>query len=91
MGFSFNWQGFSVPQASRRDTMDRVGQEGAAWGQAARGFLDRRRADRAAAEYADIMGSYGKGQPSGPDTGAIRQEIMRLKARNAEIARQLGL
>lgn len=94
MGFSFNWAGVNVPQAQVEGNaamQNRSRADAAALGQAARGFVDRRKADAAAREYADIIGSYGQNQPTGPDVAAIEQEIQRLKARNAEIARQLGM
>lgn len=94
MGFSFNWNGVTVPQASiegNAAVQSRSRGDAAAWGQAARGFVDRRKAEQAAREYSDIISNFGKGQQAGPDVAAIEQEIQRLKARNAEIARQLGM
>lgn len=94
MGFSFNWAGVNVPQASMEgnaSVQNRMRSDAAAWGQAARGYVDRTKAEDAAREYADIIGSYGQNQQTAPDVAAIEQEIQRLKARNAEIARQLGM
>lgn len=94
MGFSFNWQGLTVPQASKESNASyqaRTRSDAAALGNAARGYVDRKKAEDAAKEYAGIISSYGQNQPTGPDVSAIEQEIMRLKARNAEIAKQLGM
>lgn len=94
MGFSFNWNGVTVPQAQiegNAAVQNRSRQDAAAWGQAARGYVDRKKAEEAAQEYADIIGSFGQDQQQGPDVAAIQQEIQRLKARNAEIAQQLGM
>ena len=94
MGFSFNWQGLTVPQASKESNASyqaRARSDAAALGNAARGYIDRKKAEDAAKEYAGIISSYGQNQPTGPDVSAIEQEIQRLKARNAEIAKQLGM
>lgn len=94
MGFSFNWAGVTVPQANvegNAAVQNRSRSDGAAWGQAARGFVDRRKAEQAAKEYSDIISNFGKDQPIGPDVSAIQQEIQQLKARNAEIAQRLGI
>lgn len=94
MGFSFNWQGLTVPQASKESNasyQDRTRSDAAAWGTAARGYVNKRKEEEAAKEYAGIISSYGQNQPTGPDVSAIQQEIQRLKARNAEIAKQLGM
>jgi hypothetical protein len=53
MGFSFNWAGVTVPQANiegNAAVQNRSRSDGAAWGQAARGFVDRRKAEQAAKE-----------------------------------------
>lgn len=92
MGFSFNWAGVNVPQAQvegNAAVQSRSRVDAAALGQAARGFVDRQKADAAAREYANIISGFG--QEKGPDVSAIQQEINQLKARNAEIARQLGI
>ena len=94
MGFSFNWAGVNVPQAQVEGNaamQNRIRNDASTLGNAARGYVDRVKAEDAAREYADIIGSYGQNQPTGPDITAIQQEIHRLKARNAEIARQLGM
>lgn len=94
MGFSFNWQGLTVPQGSKESNASyqaRVRSDAAALGNAARGYVNKRKEEEAAKEYAGIISSYGQNQPTGPDVSAIQQEIQRLKARNAEIAKQLGM
>lgn len=94
MGFSFNWQGLAVPQASKESNASyqaRSRSDAAEWGNAARGYVNKRKEEEAAKEYAGIISSYGQNQPTGPDVSAIQQEIQRLKARNAEIAKQLGM
>ena len=92
MGFSFNWAGVNVPQAQvegNAAVQSRSRADAAALGQAARGFVDRQKADAAAREYASIIANTQQAQ--GPNVAAIQQEIQQLKARNAEIAKQLGI
>lgn len=84
MSFSFNWAGMSVPQGTRRDTSDRAIQAAGMWGQAAGGY-QRMGADD---EYAGMLKEFGNARQS---IAALTEELNRLKARNAEIAKQLGL
>lgn len=88
MGFSFNWAGVTVPQANvegNASVQNRSRVDAGAWGQAARGY-NRFRADK---EYGDILSKY-----QGVDTGrvqALKADLARLKARNEEIRKQLGM
>lgn len=94
MGFSFNWAGVNVPQAQvegNAAVQNRSRNDGGAWGNALRGYSDRVNAEEGAKEYADIIGSFQQQGIAAPDVTAIQQEIQRLKARNAEIAQQLGM
>lgn len=86
MGFSFNWAGVNIPtiQGGNRNYQNTVRQDAAAAGNALRGY-DRMQADK---EYAGII---GEAQGASPDVAGIKAEIGRLKARNAEIAKILGL
>lgn len=84
MSFSFNWAGINVPQGSRRDTSDRAIQAAGMFGQAVRGY-QRMGADD---EYAGMLKEFGNARQN---VAALTDELNRLKARNAEIAKQLGL
>lgn len=86
--FSFNWAGLSVPNIDAQGSIQRGNQ---AANQAAQGFgmgargIQRMVDDR---EYANILGDYQGRQDR---YNQLSQELAQLKARNAEIARQLGL
>lgn len=86
--FSFNWAGLSVPNIDVQGSIQRGNQ---AANQAAQGFgmgargIQRMVDDR---EYAKILGDYQGRQDR---YNQLSQELSQLKARNAEIARQLGL
>ena len=86
--FSFNWAGLSVPNIDAQGSIQRGNQ---AANQAAQGFgmgargVQRMVDDR---EYAKILGDY---QERRDRYNSLSQELSQLKARNAEIARQLGL
>ena len=88
MSFSFNWAGVQVPQASTEGNaavQNRTRADAGAWGAAARGY-ERSVADR---EYGDLLSKY-----QGIDTGrvqALKADLARLKARNEEIRKQLGM
>lgn len=88
MSFSFNWAGVQVPQASTEGNaavQNRTRADAGAWGVAARGY-ERSVADR---EYGDLLSKY-----QGVDTGrvqALKADLARLKARNEEIRKQLGM
>lgn len=88
MGFSFNWAGMNVPQASTEGNaavQNRSRADAGAWGAAARGY-ERSVADQ---KYGDLISKY-----RGVDTGrvqALKADLARLKARNEEIRNQLGM
>lgn len=88
MAFSFNWAGVNIPtiQGGNRNYQNTARQDAAAAGNALRGY-DRMQADK---EYADIIGNAGS-SPWGDDVTGIQAEIDRLKARNMEIAKILGI
>lgn len=92
MAFSFNWAGVNVPQIQVRNQWAEAREDARALGAGARGaqnMLDRREADR---EYADILNGYtGPNADRGTEYRALQQELASLKARNAEIARRLGI
>lgn len=92
MAFSFNWAGVNVPQIQVRNQWAEAREDARALGIGARGAqnrIDRREADR---EYADILNGYeGPSTDRGPEYRALQQELASLKARNAEIARRLGI
>ena len=92
MAFSFNWAGVNVPQIQVRNQWAEAREDARALGAGARGaqnMLDRREADR---EYADILNGYtGPSTDRGAEYRALQQELASLKARNAEIARKLGI
>lgn len=88
MAFSFNWAGMSVPQVNAYDGTENAMRDASNAALAARGF-EKREADR---EYADILNGYeGPSTDRGPEYRAMQQELASLKARNAEIARRLGI
>ena len=88
MAFSFNWAGMSVPQVNAYDGTENAMLDASNAALAASGF-ERRAADR---EYADILNGYeGPSTDRGPEYRALQQELASLKARNAEIARRLGI
>ena len=88
MAFSFNWAGMSVPQVNAYDGTENAMRDASNAALAARGF-ERRAADM---EYADILNGYkGPSTDRGPEYRALQQELASLKARNAEIARRLGI
>lgn len=92
MAFSFNWAGVNVPQIQVKNQWAEAREDARALGIGARGAqnrIDRREADR---EYADILDGYtGPNTDRGPEYRALQQELASLKARNAEIARRLGI
>ena len=92
MAFSFNWAGVNVPQIQVRNQWAEAREDARALGVGARGaqnMLDRREADR---EYADILNGYtGPSTDRGAEYRELQQELASLKARNAEIARKLGI
>lgn len=82
MGFSFNWQGLTVPQASKESNSSyqaRARSDAAALGNAARGYLNR----KGQQEYADMIANAQ--QSEDPRIAAIEAEISRLEARNREL------
>ena len=88
MAFSFNWAGMSVPQVNAYDGTENAMRDASNAALAARGF-ERRAAD---SEYADILNGYeGPSTDRGPEYRVLQQELASLKARNAEIARRLGI
>ena len=88
MAFSFNWAGLNVPQIQVKDRGEEAREDAANIGKALRGY-EKREADR---EYADILNGYeGPSTDRGPEYRALHQELASLKARNAEIARRLGI
>lgn len=92
MAFSFNWAGVNVPQIQVKNQWAEAREDARALGAGARGaqnMIDRREADR---EYAGILDGYaGPSTDRGPEYRALQQELASLKARNAEIARRLGI
>lgn len=92
MAFSFNWAGVNVPQIQVRNQWAEAREDARALGVGARGaqnMLDRREAER---EYAGILDGYtGPSTDRGAEYRALQQELASLKARNAEIARKLGI
>lgn len=92
MAFSFNWAGVNVPQIQVKNQWAEAREDARALGAGAAGaqkWLDKREADR---EYADILNGYdGPSTDRGPEYRALQQELASLKARNAEIARRLGI
>jgi hypothetical protein len=88
MSFTFNWAGFTVPNAAPRDPSERMSSDlnavGANVGAAARGY-EKMQADR---EYSALLGDF---RDRGPRLLQLRQELAKLRARNAEIAQQLGI
>lgn len=89
MGFSFNWAGVTVPQANvegNASVQNRSRVDAGAWGQAARGY-NRFRADQ---KYGDLLKNF-RGGNSAERVSALKEELRTLKARNMEIAAQLGM
>ena len=87
MAFSFNWSGLQVPQMQRRDTSAQAIKSAGEFGRAARGYVDRRDAQKAADEYANIID-----RGSNENAERIRQiedEIARLEAENASLMQQV--
>ena len=84
MSFTFNWAGINFPHAQRQDSGPDPATIGANFGAAAAGYRQR----KGAQEYADLIKNYGK--PTERQT-ALVQELNKLKARNAEIAKILGI
>lgn len=90
MAFTFNWAGINVPTIKGGDNsyQDRIRTDAGNWGAALRGYQDR----KAAQEYADIIANNDANfSDMGPQYRALLQELDTLKARNAEIARRLGI
>ena len=88
MAFSFNWAGIDIPQIQVKDRWEEAREDAATIGKALRGY-EKREGDR---EYADILNEYkGPSTDRGPEYRALQQELASLKARNAEIARRLGI
>lgn len=89
MSFSFNWAGINVPQASTEGNatvQNRSRTDAGAWGAAARGY-ERAAADR---QYGDLLKNFREGN-SAERVNALKEELRTLKARNMEIAAQLGM
>lgn len=89
MSFSFNWAGINVPQAATEgnaSVQNRTRADAGAWGAAARGY-ERSVADR---KYGDLLGNFRDGNSAGR-VAALKEELRTLKARNMEIAAQLGM
>lgn len=84
MSFTFNWAGINFPHAQRQDAGQDPAAMGANFGAAAAGYRQR----KGAQEYADLIKNYGK--PTDRQQ-ALVQELNTLKARNAEIAKILGI
>ena len=82
MGFSFNWNGVTVPHANvecNAAVQNRSRSDGAAWGQAARGYVTR----KGQQEYADMIANAQ--HESDPRIMEIEAEIAKLEARNNEL------
>ena len=82
MGFSFNWQGLTVPQASKESNASyqaSTRSDAAAMGNAARGYINR----KGQQEYADMIANAQ--QSEDPRIAEIEAEISRLEARNREL------
>ena len=84
MSFSFNWAGINFPHAQRQDAGPDPAAVAANFGVAAAGYRHR----KGAQDYADLIKNYGK--PTERQQ-ALVQELNTLKARNAEIAKILGI
>lgn len=82
MSFSFNWAGVTVPQAQRRDTMDKSVAAAGMLGKAVKGYQDY----RGNQEYADMI-REAQGAPTKEAIAAVEAEIARLEARNQELLR----
>lgn len=84
MSFSFNWAGVNIPQAAvepNASIQARSRADGAAWGNALRGYVN----DRGMKEYAAMIENAQR--DSDPRIMAIEAEISKLEARNAELQR----
>lgn len=84
MSFTFNWAGLNVPMVQRDDRGGDPETLGANLGAAAAGLRQRKGAE----EYADLIRNHGK--PTARQQQLV-QELNTLKARNAEIAKILGI
>ena len=86
MGFSFNWAGVNIPQIQVKDTMDQSIKDAANLGTAVRGY-QRMQANK---EYGELLKKYRE-RGSDQRVAALNNELRQLKARNMEIAAQLGM
>ena len=86
MGFSFNWAGVNVPQIQPKDTMDQARMDAANLGSALRGY-QRMQANK---QYGELVKKYRE-RGSSERVAALNEELRQLKARNMEIAAQLGM
>lgn len=86
MGFSFNWAGVNIPQIQVKDTMDQARMDAANLGTAVRGY-QRMKANK---EYGELLKKYRE-RGSSEKVAALNEELRQLKARNMEIAAQLGM
>lgn len=86
MGFSFNWAGVNIPQIQVKDTMDQARMDAANLGSALRGY-QRMKANK---EYGELLKKYRE-RGSSERVAALNEELRQLKARNMEIAAQLGM
>lgn len=87
MAFSFNWAGLVTPSVSYGSQTDTAA-IGANAGKALRGYRDR----EAARQYGDTLDAYRRGMGTDRDREAmsIMEEISRLEAENAQIAKKLS-
>lgn len=86
MGFSFNWAGVNIPQIQVKDTTENAMRDAANLGAAVRGY-QRMQANK---EYGELLKKYRE-RGSSERVAALNNELRQLKARNMEIAAQLGM
>lgn len=86
MAFSFNWAGVNVQPIQTKDTMEQARVDAANLGAAVRGY-ERMRANK---EYGELLKKYRE-RGSSERVAALNEELRQLKARNMEIAAQLGM
>mgnify|MGYP003314026161 FL=1 len=81
MSFTFNWNGFTVPQVQRQDYSQRAIDAAGMAGKAAAGY-DRYVANQ---EYRDLVAGYGAGD-RGQRYNELKTRLAELQKRQAEIA-----
>ena len=86
MGFSFNWAGVNIPQIQVKDTTENAVRDAANLGAAVRGY-QRMQANK---EYGELLKKYRE-RGSDQRVAALQDELRSLKARNMQIAAQLGM